>query len=196
MPAPPKVTNRFCDIREVKVFLKMKPKDTSQTDRHIRIRREIKVNLQRIGNCSKPGKRHINTIHFKNFICQCPYIIRNNDLLCKTKYKPFQSVCNILHMYLSMCNFIFYGFVADDRTCYKLRKQRYIQHNVKRIFLCCNITTIYINDITHRLKCKERYTDRQYDRRNFNIIFDEMIDVFNKEIRVFVITEHPQIYNH
>ena len=29
-----------------------------------------------------------------------------------------------------------------------------------------------------------------------NIIFDEMIDVLNKEIRVFVITEHPQIYDH
>src|SRR5699024_3653435 len=58
MPSSPEFCHALCDIRVIKVFLKFKSKHVSDSDGHVRITREVKENLHRVGKQINPRRHH------------------------------------------------------------------------------------------------------------------------------------------
>ena len=60
MPSLPEFTDRLADKRIIEVLVKAEAENSAESDRHIGISAEIKVDIKRIGNdgipCAKHGK--------------------------------------------------------------------------------------------------------------------------------------------
>ena len=54
MPSSPEITDASTDIRIIKVLFEMESEHPAQTDRHIAVSAEVKINLQHIGNGTQP----------------------------------------------------------------------------------------------------------------------------------------------
>ena len=87
MPPAPKIFDRRCNVRVVKVFWEMEAENTTQTNGHVRITGKIEIDLQSIGYYAKPSCAcgQLIWILAKNPICDLTKGIGQKDLFRETK---------------------------------------------------------------------------------------------------------------
>ena len=125
MPTPPKVCHAGCCIGIIEVFEEPEAKDPAQTNGHIGITREIKVDLECEKDRTQPGQGHGKLLSLD--LCQqCAAAVGQQYFLCKAEHEPAQSVCNVIQRFFSGIQFLLNIPIAHNGTCDQLRKQRNI----------------------------------------------------------------------
>ena len=89
MPSPPEFSDTLGNVRIVKVLFKIKSEHFPQSDRHIRITAEIKINLECIGKYPDPRRkdRQISCRHLRNFFKNFSHSIGKDSFLGKSHDK-------------------------------------------------------------------------------------------------------------
>ena len=140
MPASPELADRGRDIRIIEVLHKIKSKHFSQSDRHIRISRKIKINLKCVQNRQHP---RIDRSQLCQRFLQHP-VYRRRKGISKQHFfrqsvgKALDSIRHPLRRTLPVPNLFADIVILDDRSRDELRKERNIKRQMKDIFLRLN----------------------------------------------------------
>ena len=197
MPAPPELSDTPGNVGIIKVFIKMKTKYPAQTNGHIRIAREIKENLKRVGKGSQPSHAY-GKLAVRCTKCLIRYdrqLVGQQHFLEKSPQEPFHACAKILPGGASFLDFSGNGFKSDNGTCNKLRKERDIQTHIQRIFLTFSLSPVHIHDIGDRLKGKKGNTDGQYDFCLFKNR-ENAVDVSDGKVQILKNKQQCQICRH
>ena len=126
MPTTPVFGDVFGYVGMVKVFGEGKAKHMAQTYRHIRISREIEINLQSIEQNSAPAAQNGGTCgrSKKIFRCQRTGVCKYN-LFTHTDGKSVQTVVYLLCGNAAVFKLVLYIRITDDRTRNQLREEGY-----------------------------------------------------------------------
>ena len=100
VPAAPEVRDRFCDVRIVEVLLEFESEHVSETDGHVGIAREVKIDLQHICNCTEPVEKDRLVRGCKIKVAECILrrrrkVIRNDDFFAEADHEPFGSITEL-----------------------------------------------------------------------------------------------------
>ena len=154
MPSAPEFGQVIRDIGEVKVLQEVESKHASQTDRHIRVTVEIKIQLESVAERSHPrhadgiisgGEGHIR--HFGKHIGQ-------KNLFVEAEKKAHDSLLEVIRRNMTLIDLVHDRGITDDRAGDQLGKQRDIESEIGRVLLCVN-PPVYVHNIAERLKRKE-----------------------------------------
>ena len=170
MPTFPKVRNAHRTVRAVEVAREMEPKHKTKANRHIRIRREVKVNLEHVGDCAPPCIEDTRSICGKNAVCNNPHLVREENLFGKAKAEEHNAAHKVFERMRTGFKFFGHGIVSHNRTRHKLRKKRHVASESREVLDRRSGAAINVNRITHRLERVERNTHRQkngHDRKRF-----------------------------
>ena len=189
MPAAPKFCHGFGHIGVIKVFNEVKAKNLTQTDGHIRIAGEIKVDVQHKANGVHPVEHHRgfgrfpeNREHQCNVVCNDDFLAQADQEAAHTQISLFQCMGTALQL---PCHVN----VAHNRTGNQLRKQRNVSTKSNRVLLCGHIVAVHINGIAQALEGVEADADGQCQLQQLHIQTGQFVEVVNKEVCVF---EHTQ----
>ena len=210
MPTPPKIGYRIRSIGIVEVFIKGKTKDTTQTNRHIGITREVKVDLESERQQTQPSADHgqrPTSLHGKTFFPKCTNGVGQQNFLCQTHTESPCAQCKVFRSMHTAIQFFRYSLILHNRTGNQLWEHRHKGTKIDDVFLHRRIFTININGITHRLERKERNADGQRDttQRNshtqhINAVWQihscQQEQIFCKKISVLKESQQQQIKNY
>lgn len=193
MPPSPEYRNRSGYIRIVEIFFKVESEHLSQSNCHIRIAAEVKINLQRIGDGCQPCQGHVHLIHGENTVADLPHRIGNEKFFPKTADKTADSLRDFADTCFAERKFSRNIVEFDDRTCHQLWKERDVQQQMNEILLCSFRISVNIYDIGHRLECEKGDSYRQWNAGQRNVGAENSVDVFQKEVGVFEHTDNGNI---
>ncbi len=183
------------DIGVIEVFHKGKAEHLAEADRHIGIAGKVKVNLQRIADCTEPREQK------GQFPArQRKYIVRNHrkhigqqDLFGKTDDKAVDARGKFGKRMLSCTQQRVDILIADNRPCNELRKHRNIECELGQIILRLDLTPIDVDHIAERLKGIERNADR-HDHLEENIVCVQyLVGYPDEKIEILIKTQNTEI---
>ena len=164
MPTPPEFRCTARDIRIIKVLCKAEAEHLPQPDGHIAVTREIKVNLQGIGQHTEPGcRRRERHPRIEDIICHLCDIIRDQDLLAQSIDEAHHASRKIRHVLTAMCNLLRDEIIPHDWPRDELRKKRNVESHRQHTALCPRLAVVDIEKIRQELECEKRDSNRQSD---------------------------------
>ena len=166
MPALPEVRNANRAVRAVEVAREMEPEHKSKTNRHIRIRREVKVNLEHVGKRAPPAVDDARSIGCKNAVCDDAHLVCKEDLFGKAKAEEQNTAHKVFERMRAGFKFFGNRIVTHNRARHKLREKRHITCESRKVLDRRCRTTPHVNRVTHRLERVERDAHRQKNRHN------------------------------
>ena len=84
-----------------------------------------------------------------------------------------------------MMNLLLNGFIADNRSSDKLRKQSHVHCKINQPIRRMDLSLIYIHDVTDRLKSEETDSKRHDDMQWRDRCSSCLIDRINQKICIF-----------
>ena len=166
MPALPEVRNADRAIRAVEVAREMEPEHKAKTNRHIRIRREVKVNLEHVGKRAPPTIDDARSISRKNAVCDNAHLVCKEDFFGKAKAEKQDAAHKIFERMRAGFKFFGNRIVTHNRACHKLREKRHVACECRKVLDRRSRTAINVNRVTHGLERVERNAHRQKNRHN------------------------------
>ena len=103
MPSSPKICYAGCDIGIIEVFVEAEAEHTTETDRHIRVCGEVKIDLEGVSHSTNPcnGRREqLGACVSEDLVCDLTHGVRHDHLLAKAEHKTDSSVGEIRY---TMC---------------------------------------------------------------------------------------------
>ena len=147
MPAPPEFRNTLGDIRIIKIFKEVKAKHPTQADRHIRISRKVKVNLE--GKSQQPDpcgqNRKLLELHGGDLTPDRAHSIGDENFFAEACDKPFDAAGKIIEAFPAILKLSDNGAHTDDWPRNELREQRHIGAERDDIALHGDISTVQID---------------------------------------------------
>ena len=198
VPPSPELPDRRRDIRIVEVLLEMEPEHEPQSDRHVRISREVEIDLQHVSDCADPGAKapDLRLRHIKKSVGYHGNVVGDEDLFREAANEAPHALCGILGRLFPVRDLKLDVVIFDDRAGDELREKRHIQHHVERVFLHLAVLAVNINDVTHRLEREERYSDRHHESRRLDSASEPPVYGPRHEVRVLVQAQYAQILDH
>ena len=169
MPTAPEIGDTACHIGVIEVFEKFKTDHLTETDSHIRISREIEIDLEGVANNDHPAACNggLNLVeglkifrHRKDSVCK-------EYLFGKTCAKTADTLGAFFNAVDTLDKLIVNISVSYDRACDKLREQCDVCTERHEITLYPRLTAIQIDGIRHYLEGIEGYTNgkrKAFDR--------------------------------
>src|SRR5690554_1503188 len=120
MPAAPELRHRPRYKGVVKVFQEGKAKHPAQSDGHIRIAAEVKVNLEAKGNYSQPGGEHGEFCWSRglDFGPEQADIVRQQHLFAQAYHESFYTLGKFIQALPALLKLVGDGVVANDGAGY------------------------------------------------------------------------------
>ena len=166
VPALPEVRNANRAVRAVEVAREMEPEHKAKTNRHIRIGREVKVNLEHVGKRAPPAVDDARSIGRKNAVSDNAHLICKEDFFGKTKAEEQNTAHKVFERMRAGFKFFGYRIVTHNRARHKLREKCHVACECRKILDRRCRTAPHVNRVTHGLERVERNTHRQKDRHN------------------------------
>src|SRR5271170_2526412 len=97
MPSPPKLSDAQRAVGKVEILREMEAEHFAETDRHVSIAREVKINLQCIRERADPGRSGAQFIRLQREhpVRDAAHAVRNDHLLAEAPTKPQYSRLNL-----------------------------------------------------------------------------------------------------
>ncbi len=165
MPAPPEVSDALGLVRRIEILQELEAEHPSQSDGHVRIAREIKVNLECVGNRAEPGIRRGKRLGIERGVRNPAHRIGQQDLLGKAEDEQRDPGAKLLQGVRALEQLVGHRVVADDRSGNELWKERDVTREIDERSNRRGRTAIDVDGVTERMKCVERDPDRQRDRK-------------------------------
>ena len=185
MPPAPEFGNALGQVGIVEVFDEVETKNLTQTDGHIAVTGEIKVDIQGKRDGIHPEKQHTLLIALPEQLHQQGKIVRNQDLLAKTHKEAAQAHMDLLPAVGSGFQFPGHIDIPDDGTGNQLRKQCHIGTEGNGIFLNRHISPVHVNGVAEALEGVEADTHRQSKLQQRQSQTGYRIHGIDKKVRVF-----------
>ena len=190
MPPAPELGDAAGDERIIEVLEKVEAEYMTEPDCHVAVTREIKVNVQGIGDGIEPVEQHGLVIRILEDVHELAEHIGKQDLFGETDDKAADAECGFggavragLELSGNIC-------VAHDRTCDQLREHGDVGGEVDVVALRRHIAAIDVDDIADDLEGIEADADRQRDLQKRDRQPGDGIEAGDEEVSVFAIAEH------
>ena len=198
MPSSPEFPDRATDIWIIKVFLKVESEHPSQTNGHITVTAEIKIDLEHIGNGSQPCSCPIDGTCrcTKKIVSHQSQGIGQENLFTETCRKSADSQGNTVQCHRSLVNFRCHIMILHNRSCDQLWEKGYVEKYFCIVFLGPGCFPVNIDHIRHCLKGKERNTDRHANLRQRQMKPCHTVDHPQDKICILKYNKDSQIADH
>src|SRR5271157_4778470 len=125
MPSSPELPYRPCNVRIVKVFRGIETEHPPETDRHVRVTREIEIDLKRVADYSEPccRRRQAGQGQTKDLIDKRAELVGDKDLLTQSDDEPFHTRPEPFQRYSAPDHLRCYAAIAGNRPSQHLRKK-------------------------------------------------------------------------
>ena len=129
MPASPEVLNANCTVGIHEVFLELEAEHQTEADSHIRIAREIVVNLEQVGCRAEPRGRQSESAHVlrEQNVGDLTHGVCDEYLLCQTADKTSQTARDLPDILVPVGDLTVDIAVLYDGTRDKLREEGYVE---------------------------------------------------------------------
>jgi len=133
MPAAPEVGHAQRGIRAIEVFREAESHHASQADRHVRIAREIEIQLKGVGNDAAPCEERREFVGRKaeDAVGENAKRIGEQQLLRQAEREPVESGEEALDRMLARLDLLSDIVVTNDGAGDQLREQEYIQGTIE-----------------------------------------------------------------
>ena len=148
MPAPPELFNGKGTVGMLKVFSEMESEHPPQTDCHVTVSAEVKINLHGIGNGPKPRAYDIQRIYPlpKYLIRSYRHSIGNQNLFRQAADKTSQAKGRLPGIHAAAVNFQGNISVLYNGPRNQLGKERDVQKHFAEIPLNLHLSPVNVND--------------------------------------------------
>ena len=126
MPSAPEISNIFRTIGRVEVSGQTDIKKQPETDCHITVAAEVKINLESISKCSLPAGKKVSVGTCKNRVGNLGEIISQKNFFCHSQSKHIQACRYIAILRFETLIFIelaHHLIRQNNWSCYKLREK-------------------------------------------------------------------------
>ena len=168
MPSAPELGGRLGDIGIVKVHSVVESEHPTQTDRHIRIGREVIVNLQRVQQHAKPGACHRQLVERRIQILrhQLAGDVCHQHLFAQSDTEAGDSLTHIAGSGAAVFDFGGNVAVSHNRACHQLVIAGQVHQVLVILLLCGNLSAVDIHHIADGLEGIKRDADGQRNLRH------------------------------
>ena len=196
MPSSPEFRDAPGNIRIIKVFQEVEAEHFSETDGHIGVTREIKVDLEGVSQGSQPGSCHRKLGNGKSCrrIPEKADVIRQQDLFSHTGHKAVDAFREVIQIFPAFLHLLRNGLILYDGSCDQLRKHGNIGSIADPVLLHVRISTVNINGIGHGLEGEKGDTDRKRNIQKGQIQTADCVDTADDKIRILEKAENRQIH--
>lgn len=161
VPAPPELGDRPRDVGVVEVAQVLEAHHATKSDGHVRVSREVEVDLEGVGDDAGPGTdgADLRTALLEHEIGENGHGVGEQRFLCETddeEAKPAREVGEVL---LATRYLFGDGLVAHDGAGDELREARDVHSEEQDVSLRGDLAAIDVDDVGERLKGVERYAD-------------------------------------
>ena len=189
MPAAPEFGNALGQVGIVKVLNEVEAEDATQTDGHIAVAGEVKVDVQHEGNGIHPVEHHRLLAAATEQLNELAELIGKQNLFSKTNHKPAQAVGKIIPCGLTVVQFPCHIHITDDRAGNQLREQGNVSAEADGIFLGCGIAAVNIDGIAQTLEGVEADANGQRQFQERQLRSQHSVDRADEEVCIFENTQ-------
>ena len=101
-----------------------------QTDGHVRVAGEVKVDLERVRDGADPRRDRCGVRHGGDVLPDGAHLVGDEHLLAQTDHQPLQTLAGLAHRLPPMLQVIGYCLVLHDRPRDQLGEQRHVRAEV------------------------------------------------------------------
>ena len=183
MPPAPKIGDRFGKIRVVEVGVIMKSKHPAQPDCHIRIGREIIIELDGIEQHPKPRARYRKLLQrrIQILLHQFACCIGNHHLFGQADAKAGDALAHVLRGGVAFLDLRCHVAVPHNRSCHQLMVARQVHQIFAVAFLRRHLPAVDIQHIADGLKGIKGDADGQRNLRNRQRKTGQKIQILHKK---------------
>ena len=164
----------------------MKPEHHTEPDRHIRVRREIKVDLQRVGKGSQPGRRDRGcAIEKENIVCELRDIVCDKHFLRKTIDEAHHAVRKVIPVLSAFHDFLLDPLIAHDRSRDQLWKKRDIEADIQHTLLRLRPAPVHIKEVGQELEGEKGNPDGERERNHAEVLVQKESQLLHGEGQIF-----------
>ena len=200
MPAPPKVRDGIGLVRRVEVFWELETEHSSQSNRHVRVSREIEVDLEGESSGSEPCSQGGGLVGGKGCVGHDRDGVGQEDFFGKAQDEKRHARGESLECMFSFRELDGHGVVPHDRTGDQLGKQGHEAREVDESPNRISLSTVHVDGVAHGLEGVKGDADRQGDPDHAEAIRTEhvqkCVEVLLGEHGVFEDAEQSQIGAH
>ena len=163
MPPPPELGDRAGDIGVVEVLQKPEAEHVAQTDGHIRVGGEVKVDLEGVGQGAHPGQAGVQVGRrlIEDPVGNLPHGVSQHHLFGQTEAEAGDAGGKLRKVLLPVGDLRHDGGVPDDGAGHQLGEQGHIQGHVQGVLLNGGVSPVHVDDVAEPLKGEERDADGQ-----------------------------------
>ncbi len=166
VPALPEFGNAPRAVRAVEVAREMEPEHQAETDCHIRIRREVEVNLEHVGKATPPAIQHAGGVRRKHAVGDDAHLVREENLFGESEAEEHDAAHEVLERMRACRQLLGHRIVTYNRARHKLREQRHVTGERHEVLDRRGGTAPHVNRVAHGLERIERDAYRQQHRHH------------------------------
>lgn len=161
MPPAPELGNGRGHVGISEVLQEFESEHLAETDSHIRISREIVINLKSVKDRSNP---YYLCGHGVGIICIDPVCrfrnsIGNDNLFAEAKDETSDSFSRFFYSDSSVFQLVVDVLISDNGTCNELWEEGNVECKVYDLLLNRELSSVEIDDVRHYLEGEKRNTD-------------------------------------
>ncbi len=194
VPAAPEFGGASGNIGIVEVFREFESEHFSQTDGHVRVAGEIKINLQRVRQRAEPGGGHgEGHAGAENVIRHLRHIVGNQNLLRQAIDEALHAVAKVRQRLPAVHDLLLDGVVADDRAGDELREERDVEAHIPHTLLRLRLAVVNVKEIGQELEGEERNPDGEGNVDPGEIFVQQKPQLLRQEGKVLEYDKHAHM---
>ena len=199
VPPPPELGDRRRLVGCVEVFREAEAQQQGDADGHVRIAREVAVDLQRIAvDAHQALESRVEQRFVEDAVDEVERDVVRNDRLFE-QAREDQEDARAEHLARDHDRVLpdlrdeIPG--ADDRAGHQLRKERQVKEIVEPVGQRLQLAAVNVYGVAHRLENEERDADREEDVLELQeALSEQLVGDVDEEVRVLEIPQHAEVH--
>ncbi len=200
VPASPELGDARGKVRRAEVLGGLHTHQRAQTDCHVRVSREVEVDLDHVGGGTEPGLRCRGPRQGKGGIRQRRHGVRDEDLLAEAQREPQGPGGKALQGRPRRCQLRAKVAEPRDGSRGDLREKRKVNGQIQDTLGRARRAAIEVYEVAHRLERVKRDADRQDNAHRGQGAAakspEESVQALNPEVRVLEVGQERQVDGH
>ena len=192
MPSSPELGRALRNEGVVEVLEEVEAEDFSKSDSHIRVAREVEVDIKGNGNSIDPVHKHGLFLSRVHDLAEVIHRVCDEDLLCKTDNEAACTRAEHLKAVLSLLKLKCYVVVTDDGTRDELGEHCNVSGKVDGVLLRL-LSAVYVNNVGDDLEGVEGDSDWKNDLQKRDLGAEDLVEVVDEEVHILEV-EHKGNY--
>ena len=184
MPAPPEFGDAAGDVGVVEIFREIEAEDPAQTDGHVAVPGEVKVNVQHVGGGIEPEEQDGLVLRGAKKLAELAQGVCKQHLFAQTQHEAADALGGLLKAAAAGDKLLRYLGVADNGACDQLGEQGDVCRKIDEILLR-RPAPVHVHRVADELKGVKTDADGQSNLQQRDGKPGDGVEIFKKEIRVF-----------